>query len=65
MKRGESGEDDTQIVANEYKVGNPITVRLNDGRIVEGKIRAVIEATDGVRLKVDYALIKSGLADLC
>jgi hypothetical protein len=41
-------------MANAYKVGNPIIVRLNDGRIVEAKIRAVVEATDGIRLQVDY-----------
>jgi hypothetical protein len=37
-----------------YKVGNPIVVRLNDGRIVEAKIRAVIEQTNGLHLQVDY-----------
>ena len=37
-----------------YKVGNPIVVRLNDGRIVEAKIRAVIEETNGLHLQVDY-----------
>jgi hypothetical protein len=37
-----------------YKVGNSITVRLNDGRIVEAKIRAVVEQTNGLHLQVDY-----------
>jgi hypothetical protein len=41
-------------MANEYEVGNPITVRLNDGRIVEAKIRAVVEQTNGLHLQVDY-----------
>jgi hypothetical protein len=41
-------------MANEYKVGNPIIVRLNDGRIVEAKIRAVVEPTNGLHLQVDY-----------
>lgn len=38
----------------EYKGGNPIIVRLNDRRIVEAKIRAVIEQTNGLHLQVDY-----------
>jgi hypothetical protein len=54
MKRARNGEDGIRNVGNAYKVGNPIIVRLNDGRIVEGKIRAVIEGTDGLRLQVDY-----------
>jgi hypothetical protein len=37
-----------------YKIGEPIIVRLNDGRIVEAKIKAVIEGTNGVHLQVDY-----------
>ena len=37
-----------------YKVGSPVIVRLNDGRIVEAKIRAVIEQTNGLHLQVDY-----------
>lgn len=41
-------------MADKYKVGSPIVVRLNDGRIVEAKIRAVIEQTNGLRLQVDY-----------
>ncbi|MGB2666753.1 MAG: hypothetical protein WAK48_22305 [Candidatus Acidiferrum sp.] len=41
-------------MAEEYKLGNSVVVRLNDGRIVEGKIKAIIRATDGIRLQVDY-----------
>ncbi|MGB7728941.1 MAG: hypothetical protein WBL50_12980 [Candidatus Acidiferrum sp.] len=37
-----------------YEVGSPVVVRLNDGRIVKAKIRAVIEQTNGVHLQVDY-----------
>jgi hypothetical protein len=55
-KRARNGEDGIQSVANEYKVGNPIVVRLNDGRIVEGKIRAVIEGTDGLHGTKSYFL---------
>ncbi len=35
-------------MAKDYKIGNTVTVRLNDGRIVEAKIRAVIERTNGL-----------------
>ncbi len=41
-------------MAEEYKLGNSVVVRLNDGRIVEGKIKAIVRATDGIRLQVDY-----------
>ncbi len=41
-------------VKTKYKVGNQVVVRLNDGRIVEAKIRAVIEQTNGLHLQVDY-----------
>jgi hypothetical protein len=53
-KLAASGGDDIQNVAETYKVGNPIVVRLNDGRIVEAKIRAVVEQTNGLHLQVDY-----------
>jgi hypothetical protein len=36
-------------MANEYKLGSSVIVRLNDGRLVEAKIRAVIEQTNGVQ----------------
>lgn len=41
-------------MANAYKVGQSVVVRLNDGRLVEAKIRAVIEQTNGLHLQVDY-----------
>ncbi|MGB2666178.1 MAG: hypothetical protein WAK48_19390 [Candidatus Acidiferrum sp.] len=41
-------------MAEKYKPGNPIVVRLNYGRTVEAKIRAVIEQTNGLHLQVDY-----------
>jgi hypothetical protein len=37
-----------------YNVGSPVVVRLNDGRIVEAKIRAVVEQTNRLHLQVDY-----------
>jgi hypothetical protein len=48
-------------VDKQYKVGNSITVRLNDGRIVEAKIRAVIEQTNGLHLQVDYGRDETAL----
>ena len=54
MKHARNGEDGIRSMAKEYKVGNPVIVRLDDGRIVDGKIRAVTEDTDGIRLQVDY-----------
>jgi hypothetical protein len=41
-------------MASAYKVGQLVVVRLNDGRIVEAKIRAVVEQTNGLHLQVDY-----------
>ena len=41
-------------MAEKYKVGNPVIVRLNDGCLVDAKIRAVIEQTNGLDLQVDY-----------
>ena len=35
-------------MASAYKVGQLVVVRLNDGRIVEAKIRAVVEQTNGL-----------------
>ncbi len=48
-------------MAETYKVGSPIVVRLNDGRIVEAKIRAVIEQTNGLHLQVDYGQDETAL----
>ncbi|MGB2632507.1 MAG: hypothetical protein WAM58_01105 [Candidatus Acidiferrum sp.] len=45
-------------MAKEYKVGDPLIVRLNYGRIVEAKIRAAIDSTEGVKLQVDYGTMK-------
>ena len=53
-KHGKSGEGGTGRIAEKYKVGYPVVVRLNDGRIVEAKIRAVIEQTNGLHPQVDY-----------
>ena len=48
-------------MASAHKVGDSVVVRLNDGRIVEATIRAVVDATDGVRLQLDYGRDETAL----
>jgi hypothetical protein len=37
-----------------YKIGQTIIVKFNDGRVLESKIRAIIEGTNGLKLQVDF-----------
>jgi hypothetical protein len=37
-----------------HKVGDHVLVKLSGGRIVEATIKAVVETTDGVRLRVSF-----------
>jgi hypothetical protein len=37
-----------------HKVGDHILVKLSGGRIVEATVKAIIDATDGVRLQVSF-----------
>jgi hypothetical protein len=37
-----------------YKFGDHLQVKLSDGRIVEATIKAVVDATDGLRLQVSF-----------
>jgi hypothetical protein len=37
-----------------YKVGDHPRVKLSGGRIVEATIEAVVETTEGVRLRVSF-----------
>ena len=37
-----------------HKVGDHVLVKLSGGRIVEARVKAVIETTDGVRLPVSF-----------
>ena len=46
-KHGKSGEGGTRRMASAYKVGESVVVRLSDGRLVEAKIRAIVEQTNG------------------
>jgi hypothetical protein len=39
---------------SDYKVGDPLQVKLSGGRIVEATIKAIIDTTDGVRLQVSF-----------
>jgi hypothetical protein len=37
-----------------YKVGDHVLVRLSGGRIVEAKIKAIVDMTDGTPLQVSF-----------
>ena len=37
-----------------HKVGDNLRVKLSGGRIVEATIKAVVETTEGVRLRVSW-----------
>ena len=39
---------------SDYKVGDRITVKLSDGRLVEAEIKAITETTEGERLQVSF-----------
>jgi hypothetical protein len=41
-----------------YKVGNPVIVKLFDGRIVEATIKAVIETTEGLNFRLILVMMK-------
>jgi hypothetical protein len=45
-------------MSEKYKVGSPVIVRLNDGRVVEAKIRTVIENTNGLSLQVALEMMR-------
>ncbi|MGB7846849.1 MAG: hypothetical protein WBL63_14635 [Candidatus Acidiferrum sp.] len=38
----------------QFKVGDKILVNMYAGKIVDARIRAVIERTDGLRLQIDF-----------
>ncbi len=38
----------------EYKVDDHVVVKVSGGRIVEATIKAVVETTEGVRLRVSW-----------
>jgi hypothetical protein len=37
-----------------YKVGDHLQVKLSGGRIVEATVKAIVDRTDGVRLRVSF-----------
>jgi hypothetical protein len=37
-----------------YKVGDHVLLSLSGGRIVEATVKAVVDATDGLRLQVSF-----------
>ena len=48
----------------QFKVGDRVTVSLSSGRIVEAKVKAIVNQTDGVRLQVDYGKDETALVYL-
>jgi hypothetical protein len=49
---------------HQFKVGDPVSVTLHTGQIVDGTVRAVVPHTDGVRLQVDYGKDETALVEL-
>ena len=49
---------------HQYKVGESVSITLHTGRIVDGKVRAIVERTDGLRLQVDYGKDETALVEL-
>jgi hypothetical protein len=47
-----------------FKVGDPVSITLQTGRIVDGTVRAIVEKTDGLRLQVDYGKDETTLVEL-
>jgi hypothetical protein len=37
---------------SDYKVGDHVLLKLSGGRIVEATIKAIVDATEGVRLQI-------------
>ncbi len=48
----------------EFKVGDRVKVNLHTGRIVDATVKAVIDRTDGKRLKVDFGKDETALVHL-
>jgi hypothetical protein len=55
MPKKASEEDGKQ-----YKVGDKITSKLHDGRIVDATIRAVFQQDDETKLNIDYGHEETG-----
>ena len=47
-----------------YAVGDRVKVNLQTGRIVDARIKAIIERTDGKRLQVDFGKDETALVHL-
>jgi hypothetical protein len=48
-------------VKPEPKVGDHVLVKLSGGRIVEATIKAIVDATEGTRLQVDFGYDETAL----
>ena len=49
---------------SEFTVGDRVKVNLHTGRIVDARVKAVIERTDGKRLQVDFGKDETALVHL-
>ena len=49
---------------SEFEVGDRVKVNLHTGRIVDATVKAVIDRTDGKRLKVDFGKDETALVHL-
>jgi hypothetical protein len=41
---------------SDYKVGQHITAKLSGGRLVDAEIKAIIDTTEGIRLRVSLGI---------
>lgn len=49
---------------HQFKVGDPVSIALHAGRIVDGTVKAIVERTDGIHLQVDYGNDETALVEL-
>ena len=48
----------------EFKAGDTVKVKLNDGRIVDATVRAVVNNDEDQKLQVDYGFEETALLGL-
>lgn len=49
---------------HQFKVGDPVSITLHTGRIVDGTVCAIVEKADGIQLQVDYGNDETALVEL-
>lgn len=48
----------------QYKPGDPVTVSLFAGRVIDGVVKTIVNRTDGVRLQVDFGKDETALVSV-